>query len=147
LLCLITIDFSRALFNYLWPKALQKSLDSFKTSWNETKRRTQSAKLMPSGCTPFELWHHPELYDGKALGIRVRQEHIDSLRADLQVSRKEAFRWVSDEFEAVADNVYAELGSPLLTIQTAWEIFSSMLNLIEARFHADPLNVIDPTLS
>ncbi|KAJ7280737.1 hypothetical protein C8J57DRAFT_1003812, partial [Mycena rebaudengoi] len=40
------------LFNWLWPKIVQLSLDDFVEYWNNHKIQTQRNKLLPSGFSP-----------------------------------------------------------------------------------------------
>lgn len=46
---------------------------------------------------------------------------MDALRANIPISLEEAFRWIDDGFREAAEAVYKKVGSPHLTVQTAWE--------------------------
>ncbi|KAJ7474599.1 hypothetical protein B0H11DRAFT_1918309 [Mycena galericulata] len=48
------------LFNWLWPKIVQLSLDEFVEYWNKYKIRTQRNKLLPSGFSPNYICDFPE---------------------------------------------------------------------------------------
>ena len=81
---------------------------------------------MPSGCTPTDAFKCPMDYQGEALGVKVPMDILGQIRAQLPVTREEAFRWVDGEFAAVADELYIHLGSPRLTLEGGWDIFSRM---------------------
>jgi hypothetical protein len=44
----------------------------------------------------------------------------------IEMSREEAFRWVSDEFNVLAIKVYEDSGSPKMETLTGWAIFNAM---------------------
>ncbi|KAJ7465857.1 hypothetical protein B0H11DRAFT_1733608 [Mycena galericulata] len=50
------------LFNWLWPKIIQRSLDEFVDYWNNHKIRTQRNKLLPSGFSPNYICDFPEKF-------------------------------------------------------------------------------------
>ncbi|KAJ7210144.1 hypothetical protein GGX14DRAFT_534841 [Mycena pura] len=83
-------------------------------------------KLMPSGVSPNELHAHPEHYAGRCFAIPVPEDAILALRDSIKISREAALRWVPDEFDIMARQVYEGLGSPVASAETAWELFSQM---------------------
>lgn len=119
------------LFHWLWPPIVQTELDSFKEYWNTHYVRNQPNKNMPSGGTPRDFSTRPEAYNGQRLSVPVDYNIVEELRAQLPVSREEAFRWVDDEFAAQADEVYANIGSPPLSLRSGWQIFSQMSPMLE----------------
>ncbi|KAK6988481.1 hypothetical protein R3P38DRAFT_3443843 [Favolaschia claudopus] len=48
----------------------------------------------------------------------------------IETPREEAFRWVPDEFAALAFEVYIHLGSPTIEALSGWAIFNAMAPLI-----------------
>jgi hypothetical protein len=38
--------------------------------------------------------------------------------------------WITEDFRKVADEVYLSIGSPALTLDNAWEVFTAMSNTI-----------------
>ncbi|KAJ7822575.1 hypothetical protein B0H14DRAFT_2598498 [Mycena olivaceomarginata] len=110
------------LFNWLWPKIIQLTLDNFLDYWNNHKIRTQRNKLLPSGFSPNYILAAP-------------QPFIDALRQNIPKTRKECSRWVPDEFDAKASEVYAQIGEPkskcqkrTLTIPRSTSEFDVSLN-------------------
>jgi hypothetical protein len=75
----------------------------------------------------------PGDYGLENLAIPVAQEAIDELRTLIDTSREEAYRWVSDEFDALASEVYIQLGCPKLEALSGWAIFNAMAPLVRQR--------------
>lgn len=81
---------------------------------------------MPSGATPQHIFTCPEAYGGERYSVPVPREVIQALRENLDVSQEEAFHWVSDEFMAAAEEVFFEIGSPTLSLDSGWDTFVKM---------------------
>ncbi len=66
--------------------------------------------------------------------IAVTEDAINWLRARLVeetgTSRAEALDWVKPQFAALADDVYASLDSPTLTLENAWDVFRRMAHIM-----------------
>ncbi|KAF8185327.1 hypothetical protein K438DRAFT_1508802, partial [Mycena galopus ATCC 62051] len=92
----------RDLFRSLWPKIVQIGLDEFVDYFDNKKTRKQSGRILPSGVAPNVVFDMPEDYDLENLAIPVTQAAIDELRSLIDTPRGEVFRWVSDEFDALA---------------------------------------------
>ncbi|KAJ7246194.1 hypothetical protein C8J57DRAFT_1678352 [Mycena rebaudengoi] len=123
----------RNLFRWLWPKIVQIGLDEFVDYFNNKKTRKQRSRILPSGVAPNVVFDMPSDYGLENLAIPVPQEAIDELRALILTSRKEAYRWVSDEFDALASEVYIQLGCPKLEALSGWAIFNAMAPLVRQR--------------
>ncbi|KAJ7501192.1 hypothetical protein B0H11DRAFT_1855566 [Mycena galericulata] len=115
------------LFNWLWPKIIQLSLDNFVDYWNNHKIRTQRNKLLPSVFSPNYICDFPEKFGLTHFGVSAPQHLIDALRQNIPKSRDECYRWVSDEFEAKAWEVYDQIGGPKFVLTEGWTIFCQML--------------------
>ncbi|KAG6836326.1 hypothetical protein H0H93_009076 [Arthromyces matolae] len=114
------------LFKWLWPQILQRELNKFTEYWNNHRIRYQADKPNVSGVSPRQAFTCPNAYNGEDCKIEVDQQVIDALRREIPVPRKEAMRWVSDEFAEVAQAAYEHLGSPEMSPQAGWAIFSAM---------------------
>ncbi|KAJ7577390.1 hypothetical protein C8J56DRAFT_798931 [Mycena floridula] len=128
------IDFHTDLFHWLFPTIVQREVDEFRHWWNEHRVRPQPGKEMPSGHIPSDAMEHPELLAGKSCLISVPKEAVQDLRVLLteEVGAKENFtRWVSDEFQALADAAYVEIGSPSITFDNSWDVFKLMAAYLE----------------
>ncbi|KAJ6629945.1 hypothetical protein B0H10DRAFT_2160444 [Mycena sp. CBHHK59/15] len=115
------------LFNWLWPKIVQSSLDNFVDYWNNHKIRTQRNKLLPSGFSLNYICEFPERFGLTNFGVPAPQHLVDALRQNIPKSREECYRWVSDEFEAMAWEVYNHIGAPKFVLTEGWTIFCQML--------------------
>ncbi|KAJ7304564.1 hypothetical protein DFH08DRAFT_721689, partial [Mycena albidolilacea] len=120
----------RDLFRWLWPKIIQIGHDEFVDYFNNKKNRKQRNRILPSGVAPNVVFDMPSNYGLQNLAIPVTQEAIEELRALIPTLRQEALRWVSDEFDALAYNIYTSLGSPKLDALSGWGIFNAMVPLI-----------------
>ncbi|KAJ7867117.1 hypothetical protein B0H13DRAFT_2352068 [Mycena leptocephala] len=118
------------LFRWLWSKIVQTGLDEFVDYFNNKKTRKQRNRILPSGVAPNVVFDMPGDYGLENLAIPVTQEVLDELRGLIETPREEAFRWVSDEFDGVATNVYIMLGSPKMEALSGWAIFNAMAPLI-----------------
>ncbi|KAJ6560679.1 hypothetical protein B0H10DRAFT_2169414 [Mycena sp. CBHHK59/15] len=115
------------LFNWLWPKIVQLSLDNFVEYWNNHKIRNQRNKLLPSGFSPNYVSDFPEKFGLTYFGVPALQHLVDALRENIPKSREECYRWVTDEFEAKAWEVYHGIGAPPFALTDGWTIFCQML--------------------
>lgn len=122
------------MFQWLWPQIVQLEFDNFTQYWNCHRVRGQRKKLLPSGATPLDVYASPESYGYDDLSIQVDTDVVNSLRKQLDVTREDAFRFVDHEFKAAADEVYSEIGSPVLVLDQGWTIFSSMRGHLHAMY-------------
>ncbi|KAJ7872004.1 hypothetical protein B0H14DRAFT_3131698 [Mycena olivaceomarginata] len=118
----------RNLFRWLWPKIVQIGLDEFVDYFNNQKLAS----------SPVES--SPREYGLENLAIPVTQVVVDELRSLIDTPREDAFRWVSDAFDALALRVYEGLGSPKMEARTGWAIFNAMAPLIREQVEADEVD-------
>ncbi|KAJ7231516.1 hypothetical protein C8J57DRAFT_1580727 [Mycena rebaudengoi] len=133
------VEFHLQLFYWIFVPLLQAQLEEFRIWWNHHRVRSQKEKNMPSGHVPYDALDHPQNYGGMDCRIPVPQAAVDDLRQMVteDVGPRDAhLSWYSAEFHVLADQVYAEIGRPTLSVDTAWDVFQTMLepvaNLIEA---------------
>ncbi|KAF7291303.1 hypothetical protein MIND_01274300 [Mycena indigotica] len=126
----ITNDIHIDLFHWLWSRIVKQATDQFKIYWNTHKTRRQSAKHLPSGVSPRQVFDNPQNYGLYHAGIKVDIHAVRELRNTLPKSRVDCFRWVSDEFDVQAQLAYNLLGSPKLSISGGWTIYTNMLSLL-----------------
>ncbi|KIY61139.1 hypothetical protein CYLTODRAFT_480210 [Cylindrobasidium torrendii FP15055 ss-10] len=119
------------LFQWLWPKIVQCHLDQYVQLWNNHRTRGQKGKNLPSGSVPGDVFafpHHHNLSAG--LSISVPLNALKVLRSQIETSREEAYRWVPDEFDFIAQRVYDHIGQPGLDAMTGWTVYEKMLPLV-----------------
>ena len=88
--------------NWIFPPIIQRALDEFCDTWNSHRIRLQRDLTLPSGHPPNQYYFAPENYGDQPARIAIPPEAVDSLRAELPLTREEAFRWVPNEFDALA---------------------------------------------
>ncbi|KAJ7844005.1 hypothetical protein B0H14DRAFT_2585429 [Mycena olivaceomarginata] len=66
----------------------------------------------PSGFSPNYICDFPEKFGLTHFGVAAPQPFIDALWQNIPKTRKECYRWVPDEFDAKASEVYAQIGEP-----------------------------------
>ncbi|KAJ6484892.1 hypothetical protein C8R45DRAFT_999611 [Mycena sanguinolenta] len=118
----------RNLFRWLWPKIVQIGLDEFVDYFNNKKTRK-----LPSSVAPNVVFDMPGDYGLQNLAIPITPAAIEELRAMIETPREEAFRWVSDELNVLATQVYEELGSLKMEALTGWVILNAMAPLIQSQ--------------
>ena len=77
---------------------------------------------------------HPEQFSGLNCLILVPTEALQELHKSLKEdvgSYEDHMSWCSQEFHQLADETYAKLSHPAITLDNAWKIFQSMSNNIE----------------
>lgn len=84
---------------------------------------------MPSGAPPVFAFENPEAHAGTPCKIKVPSEVLVELRQIVteEVGPREThLEFVSSEFSDVASDVWREIGSPLITTHSAWDVFVAM---------------------
>ncbi|KII92854.1 hypothetical protein PLICRDRAFT_104049 [Plicaturopsis crispa FD-325 SS-3] len=129
------VPWHRDLFNWIFPSIIQAELDEFRTWWNQHRVRYQQDKNMPSGHVPIDVLEHPKSQGGLDCRVRVPAEAIAELREQLveEVGPRDShLAWVTAEFAALAGEAYNSVGRPALNLDSAWDVFSAMSNVIQA---------------
>ncbi|KAJ7799822.1 hypothetical protein B0H14DRAFT_2189733, partial [Mycena olivaceomarginata] len=85
------------LFNWLWPKIVQLSLDEFVEYWNNHKIWTQRNELLPSSFSPGCIRDFPESFGLVDFSVPAPQDFGDTLRQNIPKPSDKCYRWVSDE--------------------------------------------------
>ena len=81
---------------------------------------------MPSGSTPNDFFATPGQWGGQDCGIPVDITVVEALRKELKMPHADVYKFVSDDFRLVAEDAYATIGSPALTVESGWAIFAQM---------------------
>ena len=126
--------FIRNVFNWLWPPLLQERLDEYREYWNNHTVRRQKDKDLPSWTSPIHIWTCPTHVRPTARDCRinVRPDLVHQLRSEIggEEARRQAYQFATPEFQAEADGVYADLGSPRITLATAWTVFLTIVDVL-----------------
>ncbi|KDR77948.1 hypothetical protein GALMADRAFT_94442 [Galerina marginata CBS 339.88] len=119
-------------FYWIWVPLVQSRLDDFRDYWNHHKLTGNKKKANPYGSSPKNMLLNPQSVRPTArdCSIRVNPETVHRMRESYggQQAREKAYRFYSLEFEAEANGVYADLGLPRITLETAWDIFRAIVD-------------------
>ncbi|KAJ6601598.1 hypothetical protein B0H10DRAFT_2167416 [Mycena sp. CBHHK59/15] len=109
------------LFYWIFIPLLQAQLEEFRLWWNHPRVHTQKDKNMPSGHVPSDAFDHPQNFGGLDCQIPVPKAAVDDLREMVteDVGSRDA--------HLSCREIYAQIGKPTLSLQTAWEVFQAML--------------------
>lgn len=144
-------DFANLIFSqtfyWLWVPLIQERLDQFRHYWNNHRISSSKNKVNPSGWSPKTMIQDPSLVQVNArdCSIRVSPETVQHLRESYggEEARDRAYRFVSTEFQAEADDVYVALGCPTITLQSGWDVFVKVVAALEERRAAFPVEWFD----
>ncbi|KAJ7136217.1 hypothetical protein C8R46DRAFT_614344 [Mycena filopes] len=123
-------------FYWIWVPFIQYRLDMFREYWNNHRIQRSKLKKNSSGHSPKTMMLNP-----KAGRITARDCSISvcpQLHNDLREiyggvnARENAYRFVSQEFQSAADDVYWQMGRPEITLDSIWSIFSEVASRLEA---------------
>jgi hypothetical protein len=105
----------------------QRSPDDLVDYWSNHKIRTQRNKLRPSGVSPNYICDFPERFGLTDFAVQAPQDLGDALRQNIPKTREECYRWVSDEFDAQAWEIYERIRAPKFVLTEGWTLFCQML--------------------
>jgi len=73
---------------------------------------------------------NPAEFLGVQCKIPVPAEAVQEMRALVFEETGPRECWMGDDFAKIADDVYIQIGSPGLTLENAWEVFTAMSDVI-----------------
>jgi hypothetical protein len=114
----------------VFPPLIQAKLDDFMAYWNHHRVRKQKDKVMPSGHVPMNAFCNPAEFLGIQCKISVPLDVVQEMRALVIEDTGPREQWITDDFRNIADNAHAQIGSPALTLENSWEIFTAMSDVI-----------------
>src|ERR1700678_411571 len=124
----LTCRFSE-LCQWLWPKLLQKELDTFMEFRNGCKMHKDKNKPGPSGMSRNDAFSLPEDWGGRDCLLRLEDLSVVSeLKEELGGDALISFS--TREFSAHAQVVYDSLELVQLTFENVWVVFLTMLPLV-----------------
>ena len=85
---------------------------------------------MPSGHIPMNALCNPAEFLGTQCKITVPLEAIQEMGAMVIEETGPRQCWIADNFKEIADDIYAQIGSPTSTLENAWEVFTAMSDVI-----------------
>jgi len=85
---------------------------------------------MPSGHVPMNAFQNPAEFFGTQCKIPVPLEAVQEMRALVVEETGPREDWIGVDFRKSVDDAYSQLGSPVITLENAWEIFTALSNVI-----------------
>jgi len=122
-------SFSSALSRWVWAKAVTRKLKEYIKEHNESNIRFQKRIHLPSGKSPRQYLESCAQYGGTNEMIEVPADVIEAL-----VEEHVPANWshvVEEAEETLANELYEKLGFPVITGLNAWDIWGSMIDLLE----------------
>ncbi|KAM5544110.1 hypothetical protein V8D89_002296 [Ganoderma adspersum] len=117
------------LARWLWPKLIQQELDKLRDKMNNHRVRKDRAKLNPSGVAPNIAYTLFRQYGADSCGLQAVDVDL-VLQLMEEIGGEDLIRFVSAEYAARAEEIFATLNVPELTFHNVWNVFSSMLPLM-----------------
>ncbi|KII92463.1 hypothetical protein PLICRDRAFT_678606 [Plicaturopsis crispa FD-325 SS-3] len=114
---------------FLWLAVpwLQQELDAWVARYNNSSRRADKNKILPVGI-PNHIFSKPEKYGAKDFMIRVTDSSLfDEMEQQWAPPEHPIFQLVPPTFAAQANELYRQLGNPLVSGDTFWAVYRSLL--------------------
>jgi hypothetical protein len=120
---------SSELCQWLWPRLLQKELDTFMEFRNGCMMRKDQEKPGPSGMSRNQAFSLPEMWGGRDCLLKINDlSVIEGLKKEL--GGDELVSFSTPEFSAHAQAAYDSLAIIDLTFENVWAVFTVMLPLV-----------------
>jgi len=120
------------LFRWLAFPWLQAEIDEWVRFKNETAPRADRNKVLPHGI-PALIRAKPEHYGGLDFKIPVSPELFDQVEAQFAPQDDPVFQLVPPLFDARANDLYLNIGQPVVASDTLWTIFRQLLEQFRTR--------------
>lgn len=86
---------------------------------------------MPSGHIPADALQNPDLFQGQDCRIQIPEDaqiEMRNILAEAVGPREEHLSWYSAGFHSEASSAFEALGSPNISLNNAWEIFTELVH-------------------
>ncbi|KAG1763416.1 hypothetical protein EV702DRAFT_982891 [Suillus placidus] len=105
---------------------LQRELDAYQDRVNNTRKWRDQNKILPHGA-PNIIYQSPENFGILDIKIKVEHEALDHVRELYIDPSHVVFDLVSQPFSEFMEHCYTELGRPLVTRETAWDVYLRLI--------------------
>lgn len=113
---------------WVWARIVQAEVAWWVRGKNSDYIRLQKDVKLPTAGSRDDFYLHPEDWDGEDCLVHVPADVIQALRD--KYSPDDLFHFGSPELEAYCADVYSGLGSPTLSVVTAWPVIRDMIRLL-----------------
>ncbi|KAK7041035.1 hypothetical protein R3P38DRAFT_2512453 [Favolaschia claudopus] len=125
------LTFCRLLLRWLAIPWLQRELDNWLNTFNWTPRRADKHKVMPHGI-PNLMLLNPEQYGTHNYKIEVTPEKFDEMEAKWAPPDDPVFQLVPPLFKSQVERLQLQLGTPEVTGDNLWDVYSQLLTAFES---------------
>ncbi|KAF4617518.1 hypothetical protein D9613_006332 [Agrocybe pediades] len=136
----ITRPIDALTFRWVFIPYIQSEVDAYVHRVNFTKKRSDKNKVLPHGI-PEDIATNPGAFGCLDFGINVDPAAIDYVEQLYAPRDDPVFQLVPPTFHEHISRVYAELGCPPVTFETAWDVYRMLvLRLEDLQARADNEN-------
>ncbi|KAG0697228.1 hypothetical protein DFH29DRAFT_947187 [Suillus ampliporus] len=134
------------LFRWVFIPWLQRELDAYQDRLNNTAKRRDRNKVLPHG-VPNLIYHSAADFGALDFKIKVEHKALDHVRNLYIKPSHVVFDLVPLPFGDCVQRCYDELGCPLVTRRTVWEVYLRLLGMLQVHDgipdHIDQLDDIE----
>ncbi|KIY47705.1 hypothetical protein FISHEDRAFT_44855, partial [Fistulina hepatica ATCC 64428] len=115
---------------WIWAKIVQAKLDEIVAQNRVHRVRYQKKSLLPTGGRHIDFYNQPERWGGHNMLVPVPRDVLDDLYS--KYARPDLMSFVPNAWEVFCRNAYEQIGSPDLLAKEGWNIFTSIIALVNA---------------
>ncbi|KZS95046.1 hypothetical protein SISNIDRAFT_452364 [Sistotremastrum niveocremeum HHB9708] len=124
------LQLHRQTANWMWFPLVQADLDRYTSTCNAHRVRKQANKSLPSRGTPNVFYTIPHQFNGEKCLIPVDTEVVDSILETMEEGR-DLMRYIDTDFEVLVEEAYAQIESPGINFENAWDIFRQLIDILD----------------
>ncbi|KAL1737827.1 hypothetical protein HDZ31DRAFT_70735 [Schizophyllum fasciatum] len=124
-----SIPLHKLLFRWLVIPWLQREFDKVIIRFNASARRRDKHKILPQGI-PDLIARNPERYGYRNYTVGVSPEIFSAAEAQWAPPDDPVFQLTPQGFDVEAKQVYNRLGSPSVTHDSVWMVYTQMLAIL-----------------
>jgi hypothetical protein len=123
---------------WLWARVVQGRLDCLLNENAVHRIRKQKKVLLLTGGRIEDFYNNPEAWGGKDMLISVDQDDVNRLlnRLLTEHTPQRLFQFGTDESDALATELFRQLGSPELDVKNTWRVWKAMMDFLNQASHA-----------
>ncbi|PCH39775.1 hypothetical protein WOLCODRAFT_68498, partial [Wolfiporia cocos MD-104 SS10] len=121
----------RMTFFYIFIPFLQAELDTFRFRYNTTTKRRDPNKVLPEG-KPSLIFEEPNVYSAEDYRLVIDPALVSEVRQLYAPPDDPVFELVPPDFMRLADEIYTTMGSPAVSHNSAWVVYTELLTRLRA---------------
>ncbi|KAJ7605177.1 hypothetical protein FB45DRAFT_682230, partial [Roridomyces roridus] len=117
-------------FRWVFIPWLQAEIDNYVNRVNTTAKRADRNKILPHG-VPNDIFQYPDDYGALDFKIMADTNAIEHVRSLYAPRGHDVFKFVPDDFAALAAEFYGDIGNPPVSQTNVWEVYLQILQRFE----------------